>query len=251
MTEATLHRFLVEAPLAAHPRDSEVVSEDGWVAVINRRNPGASGNEVLWCDRAEAPDDLLARARTFFAQSPFKWAVIDGTRPVGMAPCLREAGFSRWRVDALRAPVGLPLGAPRQGVTVERVADADLDRFVAAYCQGWEVTGEARLRWASHFADTRIAWRHYLGRVDGQVAGTASTVLVAGADYGYLFGAQVFESARGNGLYKALTAARLEDLKTLGRAEGITLARSATSAPRLQRWGFETAFSYTIFQSDG
>jgi hypothetical protein len=70
--------------------------------------------------------------------------------------------------------------------------------------------------------------------------GTAGLILRG--DYGYLVGAQVVEAARGRGLYKALTAERLAFLRARGIGYAVTHAREATSAPRLERLGFETLF---------
>jgi GNAT superfamily N-acetyltransferase len=61
-------------------------------------------------------------------------------------------------------------------------------------------------------------------------------------EYAYLFGAQVFPAFRGRGIYRALVAARLGFLAARGVSLAVTQARAATSAPLLERFGFETVF---------
>ena len=72
------------------------------------------------------------------------------------------------------------------------------------------------------------------------MVGTAMLVLREG--FGYLAGTQVLERSRGAGAYRSLVAARLAHLARHGFSYAITWAREATSAPILERLGFETIF---------
>jgi hypothetical protein len=55
---------------------------------------------------------------------------------------------------------------------------------------------------------------------------------------------------RGRRAYGALLAARLTALRAAGVTLATTHARDHTSAPMLERVGFETQFRYTIYRRD-
>ena len=60
----------------------------------------------------------------------------------------------------------------------------------------------------------------------------------------YLMGGVTLAAARGRGVYKALVAARLAFAREHGVALATSHARSETSAPILERLGFETLCHY-------
>jgi GNAT superfamily N-acetyltransferase len=76
--------------------------------------------------------------------------------------------------------------------------------------------------------------------VAGECMGTGALIVLG--DYGYLVGAQVLDAARGRGVYRALIFERLAFLRERGIELAVTQAREATSAPILERLGFETLF---------
>ena len=55
---------------------------------------------------------------------------------------------------------------------------------------------------------------------------------------------------QGNGIYKALIKARLDDIIDLGFKLATTGTREKTSTPILERMGFQTAYRDEIFQYD-
>jgi GNAT superfamily N-acetyltransferase len=61
---------------------------------------------------------------------------------------------------------------------------------------------------------------------------------------------QVFDAHRGRGAYRALLAARLARLRALGIGLATTHAREHSSAPILERLGFETVFRHRVYQLD-
>jgi predicted acetyltransferase len=65
-----------------------------------------------------------------------------------------------------------------------------------------------------------------------------------------LIGAVVLDQFRGRGAYKKLIQARLADLQRAGISFAVTQARAATSAPILERMGFENAYTAKIYRFD-
>jgi GNAT superfamily N-acetyltransferase len=80
----------------------------------------------------------------------------------------------------------------------------------------------------------------------GRAAGTASFFL--GDDSAYLTGGNVLTEFRGKGIYRALIRARLDALQALSIPLATTHAREKTSAPILEKLGFETVFRYSIYE---
>jgi hypothetical protein len=88
----------------------------------------------------------------------------------------------------------------------------------------------------------------FLARIAGEAIGSSATIL-RDDSYGYLIGGQVLARARLRGAYRALTAARLAAMREVGTEYAVTYANEKTSAPALERMGFETLFSsasYTL-----
>jgi hypothetical protein len=86
----------------------------------------------------------------------------------------------------------------------------------------------------------------FLARIDGEAIGTAATISRDDA-YGYLIGGQVLARARLRGAYRALTSSRLDALRARGFEYAVTYANEKTSAPALERMGFEYLFSSATY----
>ena len=87
----------------------------------------------------------------------------------------------------------------------------------------------------------------FLARAGGVPAGVAGVALLPRS--AYLMGAVVLRAFRGRGIYRALIAARLAAAAARGIPIATTQAREDTSAPRLERLGFETVCRYPVFLS--
>jgi hypothetical protein len=64
----------------------------------------------------------------------------------------------------------------------------------------------------------------------------------------YLVGGNVLEPYRGRGIYRALIDVRLRDIAARGFTLATTQAREATSAPILERLGFETLYRGRVYK---
>jgi GNAT superfamily N-acetyltransferase len=208
------------APALAYRRtNASVVTErSGWFQI--RTPGGATGqNEVLF----GVPKDVDAVLAAY--SDPLKWCVTDAR----LEALLGARGFAFWGARAMVAPATpIPHGA-----RVERVTPELQGLCAQVYATGWGGGVD------EHLARVREPnTRHVLAFLDGQPAGAAAVHEQPGVDY--LMGAVVLPSARRRGLYKALLAGRTEG----ATGTVLTHARDATSAPILERLGFETVFRY-------
>ncbi|MCP3144564.1 GNAT family N-acetyltransferase [Pyxidicoccus xibeiensis] len=165
------------------------------------------------------------------------------TRPADFGERLTRRGFSNWDVRGMGCDTRGVYTAPRR-VTVDEVTEPDLGAYVAVEQQGWSLpASDAEVQHGVYLSALRAHPRRvhlFVARLGAEVVGTAGLVLRDG--YAYLLGAQVLETARGQGAYRALVTARLEFLRERGIGYAVTQAREATSAPILEHLGFETLF---------
>jgi len=232
-------RAAVEAPLgpSAAPADARVIARDGWFQRVAPSAPGSWHNEVLLSrvdaeDAERVIDDVVATYRAL--RKPTKWCTGPWTEPGDFGQRLSRRGFSSWETRGMGIATDADVHAP--AATVRRVeTEADLDAYVAT----------SALAWASPASPVqRDAYLRALGRelVPFVADGLGAGAILLRDDYGYLVGTAVAEHARGRGVYRALVAARLAFLRARGIAYAVTHAREATSAPILERLGFETLF---------
>lgn len=238
---APLQRELVRA-------DTRIVERPGWFQVMTPSAPGTVLNEVVLSrvDAADADRVIDETVAAYAADGhPTKWCVGEWTAPEDFGARLTARGFSSWDVRGMGCETTLALAAS-DAVRVEQVTESTVDAYVATMMRGWSLplsTFDAER--AVHLAallqnDEHRGPRFFIARIDGAVVGTAWLSLRD--DHAYLLGTQVLEAARGLGAYRALVAARLAFLRERGIAYAVTHAREATSAPMLERFGFETLF---------
>jgi GNAT superfamily N-acetyltransferase len=234
--------------------DTRIVERRGWVQVIT---PSAHGflNEICLSqvDTGDAERAIDEAIETYGALGlPFAWTLGPWTRPLDFAVRLRRRGFTSTRALGMGAPPDLRVEVPA-GIDVREVADdATLEAFIACSAEGWaHHERELAAERASHAAllsarPQRV--RLWLAEIDGRGVGTAVTVLFD--DHGYLMGAQVLAPHRRRGVYRALVAARLAQLRELGHEYAVTLGGVSTSAPALARMGFDALYDAEVFRID-
>lgn len=220
---------------------TELIARDDWIQVIRPHAPTAMMNEVIYSRVYDDGDIDGTIGRYASIPTSFKWSVPATSTPEDLGERLRSRGMTSWWARAMWCPTDLLV----DGELVD-VSD-DPDRYAEVSGRTWELDPDgadslrAGLRWA---ADT--------GRfglfLTPDAAGSAA--VVASARSGYLMGAAVLPEARGRGHYRALLAGRLRWLQGRNIEYAVTLAREATSAPILERRGFQTLFRYEVFQWD-
>lgn len=233
--------------------DTQVTERPGWYQTLT---PSTSGtcNEVVISkleevDTERVIDETIAAYRAHGLAT--KWLVGYWTEPADFGERLARRGFQSTDARGMGCSTSLDLGASRD-ITVRQVSDGDLDEHLAVVMRGWDVpVAELDVWRATYVARMAAVPRssfYFEALLGGRVVGTGSVVLRG--DSGYLLGAQVLEPARGNGVYRALIAERFAFLRERGIEYATTQALEATSAPRLERLGFETLFRFKTFRLD-
>jgi GNAT superfamily N-acetyltransferase len=223
--------------------DTEIIQRPGWYQIITPSSP-ASCNEVVHSAlAADEVERVIAEVERTYGERGLaaKWLTEPSTRPTDLAARLEARGWTAWDLRGMAVDTARELGPVGQAREVE--ADA-LDGFLAAMLEGWQLPStELALERATHLRELARQPRraHFFAAwAKDRIVGTAGLILHP--DFAYLVGGQVLASARGQGLYRQLVAARLRFLRQLGIELAVTYAREATSAPMLEHLGFETLF---------
>lgn len=233
--------------------DSYLVESENWYQVVSPSRPDPSRNEVIFsqvsmADAEKKVDELIRFYRDL--GTDFKWCTSPQTMPEGFNEILRKKGFKSWfsrgmyaLVDSIRIPNSA-------SIEVEPVTEFNVDRYLDLFMEGWETKTSLQaalledVRWALGQPDGRF--HYFLAKSEGNYVGTAG--FVRKKNSAYLIGGNVLERYRGKGFYKALIKKRLDLANGLGIRLVTTGAREHSSAPILERLGFETAFRDEIFQ---
>lgn len=189
-------------------------------------------------------EETIAEIRARTGDRNVMWWMGPSTRPADLYDRLAALGF-------VPPPDGVAELIAMAAVGPPEAAEADVRRVETF--EDYEASAE--LRWAAfetppdrqeqerkHMREIyeRVmeagAALHWIARVDGRVAATASAVV---SDRGLLlFGGATAPWARGRGLYRALVRARWDEAVRRGTPALVTQANPATSAPILRRLGF-------------
>lgn len=241
-------------------RGKRVVARPGWYQVLSPGDMGPSANEVIHSElTSENVEATIERVIAEYAAigTPFKWCVSPYTRPLDMAALLEKRGFGSWPargmyVDTAEARITVPTD-----VECELLTEANRDLYFETSFRGWNLqrtpTVEEQknfredLDWL--FANRKGVAHFFLARVGGEAAGTAGFYLKEKSVY--LVGGNVLPKFRGRGIYRALLDTRLRFARERGYRLAVTQARERTSAPILEKLGFQTAFRDQMFQLGG
>jgi GNAT superfamily N-acetyltransferase len=247
--------FLAPVGCALMARDTRIVERAGWYQVITPSSGSVSGNEIVLSQLAAGDADAVVReaiATYAAAGVPFRWSVGPLTEPAGFGAILEARGFrpSEGRGMAI-APEAWISAAPRADIKVEPITADTLDDFFAAFDAGWEraaPVGDPAIRRDDHVRALATGRFHlFVARRGGAIAGSAGFVTKARS--AYLVGGVVLAAHRGTGVYRALLDERLRRIAALGLPLATTHARESTSAPILERLGFETVFRSRMYFS--
>ncbi|MGE0868329.1 MAG: GNAT family N-acetyltransferase [Kofleriaceae bacterium] len=234
-------------------RDMRVIEREGWYQLITPSSGSAIGNEVVHTQIAAADAEAVIDRTVEEYRAlglPFKWFVGPLTEPANLGELLAARGFdpSPLRGMAIDPRAWTTPPSP-DGVTVEHVTRDSLSDYCAAWWRGWDMVIPDVPAWKDDHlrAIASGRFRLFLARVNGEPAGTAGYIVKSRSVY--LVGGNVLTSHRGRGIYRALLDARLQQAAAANIALATTHAREATSAPILERLGFETLFRAQIYRS--
>jgi len=249
--EALIHEVVVVPRSAFAPlADIQVIRRPGWMQIITPTFKGGGLNEVCCAvlDAADADaiiDRTIAEYRALGLV--FRWTIGPDSRPHDLGARLEARGLVRHEVLGMcRETRGAALTGE---VEVERVTMDRVDEFTAVMTTGWGMDpAPFHAYHRAALGDPERRHRLFLARDDsGRAVGAAGTVLFEKS--AYLIGAVVLPEHRKRGVYRALTDARLADAAALGRALATTHARAATSAPLLERRGFQRVCRFASYGS--
>jgi GNAT superfamily N-acetyltransferase len=231
--------------------DLRVIERDGWYQTITPSTKSVQGNEVVF-SRVPAADAERAVRETIADYAalglPFRWAVGPLTEPADFGALLDRLGFTSQSGRGMAAePAQWTYSAPRD-VRVERITQHTFEDYYTTTVLGWqsEVAEAASWRGSMREALARGLHHYYLARVDGEPVGTAGMVVKQRCVY--LMGGNVLPAHRGRGIYRALIDERLRDAAERGITLAVTQAREATSAPILDKLGFETLYRSHMYK---
>jgi len=241
-----MSRDEILAEIILRPRDAfvplpdlRVVERPGWRQLVTPSVKAGGFNDVSFAQIPEEEAD----------------AVIDATiaeyRALGCKFVWRVGPDSSQHLKAKLAARGGTYGlACGMACTTEmtsmeedvREVDAStVDVFTRTMAAGWGMDPEP-LYLANRLAVASPSHHLYVAYCDGQPAAAAGAVMFARSVY--LIGGVTLERFRGRGMYRALVERRLADASRHGIMLATSHARAETSAPILEKLGFETLCHY-------
>lgn len=233
----------------------EVLETPRYRVVLQPDLPIPGPNSASWirCRPPEA-DDVVDEVRAIFTRlrMPFMWTLDPGTEPADFAARLATRGVHpdphapevKVMVLPITATVEMPLveGLELHDALAGPEAFRSWDAVNAEAFGSRTVDDDPELIAARERRRTnQLASgnrRLVLATVDGEPAGSAGMTLFAPAG-GIINGGAVRPKFRGRGVYRAMVAARFAMARDAG-VEGLSVWGAHTSAPILERLGFET-----------
>lgn len=244
-TPADVERELVDRPAEAWTpfEGLTVVDRPDWRQLTCTRFPTGGLNEVSRARLAPGDADrVIDETCAHYARLglSFRWSLLPGSTPADLGARLAARGLVATELVAM-ARLTAVTAASTPGVHVERVDAGSLDTFTRVMSEGWGAPPGALGDYArACLADPRH--RLWLACVDGEPAGTASSVHFARS--AYLLGGVVRPALRRRGAHRALTLRRLLDAAAAGLPLATIHAMAQTSAPLLARQGWDAWFRF-------
>lgn len=231
--------------------DMRVIEREGWYQVITPSTRSTQGNEVLFSSVAAGDAErVVCDTIASYAELglPFKWCVGPLTEPSDFGAVLERIGFSSWEMRGMAIEPQRWTFGSRTDIVVERVGRAGFEDYYRTLVEVWSTEVEEAASWRDSMLRALDGGRHhyYLARVAGEPVGTAG--MITRERSVYLVGGSVLERHRGRGIYRALLDERLRHASELGYTLATTQAREATSAPILDRLGFETLYRSRVYK---
>jgi hypothetical protein len=225
--------------------DLQLVERPGWLQLVTPSFKTGGFNEVahaaLPATEADAIiDQTIAQYRALGCR--FRWTVAPDSAPPDLDDRLARRGLARTETLLLAR------GPSEAGATngVERITPSTADAFTQVMAEGWASDPVPLARAYALMLEPGSRHRLYLARVNGEPAAAAGAVFFARS--AYLLGGVVLPRFRARGLYRALVAARLADARAAGLELVTSNAIADTSAPILERMGFERLCALTVFR---
>lgn len=232
---------------------AEVEAADGWLFGAGRSTHPVISNAAFRRDDGIDPDELIARARAYFADRGrgfAVWARAGAPEDDDLIAAAETAGLQNvyempemvlegWAPEDTALPAGAEL---------RRVSSADeADAYWRVATESYADIGfppEIFAFYESHeylWADGAAA---FLAHVDGRPAGISMTIVTHGVAGIFWVGCNA--QARERGLGRAMTATALDAGFEMG-AESASLQASPMGESLYRRMGFETIYDYRLY----
>jgi GNAT superfamily N-acetyltransferase len=247
-TATDVERELIDSPTHAYaPFDGlEVIERPGWVQLTCDRFPKGGFNGISRSMlSAEEADRVIDETIAGYTRRglAFRWSVMPGSTPADLSARLASRGLVATEVVGMSRSTTFE-GKPDPGVRVEEAGETEA--YARVMAEGWGGPVEALLDYQrACLADPRRSQRQFLASVDGEPAGVAAAAIFPRSLF--LLGGVVLPRFRRRGVHRALTAARLALARELGIPLVTTHAIASTSAPLLERQGFDAWFRFPSF----
>lgn len=245
MWDRNLLDEVIVTPRRAFPRlpDLQVIERPGWLQIVTPSIKTGGLNEVIYSLLEEhsadaAIDAAIATYRDLGLR--FRWNAGPGSGPADLCERLERRGLApSWGRGMARSTDD----AGYFGDVVE-VDARTLDDYTHVMAAGWNADAAALLVQHRHILEEG-RYCLFVMYCDGAPAAAASYVPFARS--AFLMGGVVLERYRGRGLYRALVHARLAHARARGIMLATSHAREATSAPILERLGFDTVCRFPMY----
>jgi ribosomal protein S18 acetylase RimI-like enzyme len=240
--------------LPTYPEDTQIIQRDGWYQIFTPSLPEISANEVFVSHLADMKDaEIKKRVEATFAlykksEVPFKWSIGPMSSPALLEEEIAKRATESWTFRGMTIDSSQAI-APSEGITIEPVGSENFEELLEVHINGWNLQSfleQTRNRLMKSI--THPSCSFHLARKGGKAIGAAGIIFKQ--RHGFLISAVVLKEHRGSGAYRALVRARLEELQRRGIPFAVTQARETTSAPVLERLGFETVFEAKIYRTD-
>ncbi|MCX4243965.1 GNAT family N-acetyltransferase [Paraliomyxa miuraensis] len=225
--------------------DATLEDEDHWVQLRTPSSRHTGHNVILRAKlTAEEADARIDAVLAEHAErgSGIRWVVDADSSPADLAQRLTARGLrSLGRgIGMVRRVESPPHPEPPPGVRVVRATVDDCERLGEIISAAWglspafgrTMTDVARRAFAGAGGDLAYWLAH-----DGETL-VGSSMLRVLPGLGYLQGAGVVPSARGRGIYQALTWVRIAELHRRGIERVVIWANAQTSGPVAHKLGF-------------
>lgn len=222
--------------------------------VIHDGNTGFVSHRTLAGLTPTEIDDLIARTIAYFRDDTtvpsFEWKTRGHDQPADFCDRLILHGFEPEEPETVmigEARLLMDAPAAPEGVVLRRIGAGDVKRtdliedLQQMFAMQAEVFGSSAPDGAEHYADMLLTYpdeiEAWVAEVDGVVVAAGRLEVVTGTQFASLWGGSARVEWRGQGIYRALTAARARS----AMAKGVTYLHSDStegSRPILARSGF-------------
>ncbi|MET9626235.1 GNAT family N-acetyltransferase [Lentzea sp. NPDC006480] len=224
------------------PEPDATVERDGPLFRVSwpRRRGFVAGAPDLGITGAEL-DELVARQRDFFAarDQSVEWKTWSHDLPAELPERLKAAGFAPEETETVVIGLAEDMVTPvhLDGIVLRETRDQDdIHRMVASSTEAFGKDVGFLTPYLTEKKDdpnTVIV----VAEADGRVVSSARLEIVAGTEFGGLWGGSTLAEWRGRGIYRALIAYRAQVALRRG-LKYLQVDASEDSRPILERLGF-------------